>query len=42
MVCLNFGRQYIAERYQRAVVVEPGYPFQSGQLIGFMCLPGSD
>jgi hypothetical protein len=42
MVCPNFGRQYIAERFQQAVVVEPGYPFQGGRLIGLMCLPGSD
>ena len=41
IVCLSFGRRYIAERFQQAMVVEPGNPFQRGQFDGFTRLPGS-
>jgi len=41
IVCLSFGRRYIAERFQQTMVVEPRYPFQRGQLDGLTRFPRS-
>ena len=43
VVCL--GRRDIADRFEQAVVVEPGYPFERGQfdrLLGFPWRPSAD
>jgi hypothetical protein len=41
IVCLSFGRRYIAERFQQAVVVKPGHPFQRSEFDGLTRFPGS-
>ena len=40
VVCLGFGRRDIPDGFQQSMVVEPGYPFQRGELHGFLGLPG--
>nr|GFB76894.1 hypothetical protein [Tanacetum cinerariifolium] len=41
IVCLSFRRRYIAERFQQAVVIKPGHPFQRGQFDGLTRFPRS-
>ena len=31
VVCLSFGRRYIADRFEQSMVIEPGYPFERCQ-----------
>ncbi|EAA20200.1 hypothetical protein, partial [Plasmodium yoelii yoelii] len=40
VVCLSPDRRDIADGFQQAVVVEPGYPFQGGEFDGLPALPG--
>ena len=39
IVCLSLCRRDVADGLEQAVVVEPGYPFQGGQLHRFLGLP---
>ena len=39
VVCLGFGRRDVADGLQQAMVVEPGHPFQRGQLHRFLRFP---
>ena len=39
-VCLSLGRRDIADGFQQPVIVEPGHPFQGGELDRFPALPG--
>lgn len=41
IVCLSFRRRYIAERFEEAVMIKPGHPFERGQFDGLTRLPGS-
>ena len=41
VVCLSFCRRDVSDGFEQPVMIEPGNPFQGGQLHSLLGLPGS-
>ena len=41
VVCLSLGRRDVPDGFEQAMVVEPRYPFERGELDCFLGFPGS-